>query len=68
MKDLKTQLKAKYGIEDEERAKCGEAHFRSQMEHLKAEVKKLLQEYCNSKLHEYTSFNSVQIDLMLHHD
>jgi len=39
MKDLKKELKAEHAIDDEERAKCGEALSSAQKEHQKAEDK-----------------------------
>jgi hypothetical protein len=62
------QLKAEHAIEDEERAERGEALFRAQKEHRKAEDKKHLQEVYNSTVQERTSFDCVNIHLILHYE
>jgi len=67
MKDIKMQVKAKHAIEYEERTECREILSRTQMEHPKAEDKQHLQEVFNSKVQSRTSFNFVNIHLMLHY-
>jgi len=66
-RDLKMQLKAKHAIQEEERAERGEALSGAQMEHRNVEDKKHLQEVYNSMEHQRTSFDFVDIHLMLHY-
>jgi transcriptional regulator of NAD metabolism len=66
MKDQKMQLMATHAIEDVEMAKHEEAFSRAQKEHRKTEGQTCLQELYNSTLHEHTSFNFINIHLMLH--
>jgi hypothetical protein len=68
MTDLKMQLKAEQGIEDEERAERGEDLSHAQMVHRKAEDKKCLQEVYNSAVHRRSSFDFITTHLMLHYD
>jgi hypothetical protein len=63
----KMQQKAEHAIEDDGEAKPGKALSHAQMEYRKAEDTQCLQAVYNSTDHECTSFDLIDIHLLLHY-